>query len=237
MVSSKEFVLFHKDMNWNQPDAFYKNYIGITDTDASCNLPEVIRIERSGLTDTRVTGELPIWTRIYDELHKWEGEYATLHHYRRKFENYYGHICLAKPIIFGCSLRTQVEIFHGKIPARMIDEVISDEERQYYEKNVFYPYNIMSVNKCMLYRWLEFITPKIKYLSEQYKLFDYDSVMKFVKENAEDFLTGGPSKDCRPEYQSRLFAFIVERLSTIFWRHFNGQYNCEVKLLQEGQTI
>jgi hypothetical protein len=48
-------------------------------------------------------------------------------------------------------------------------------------------------------------------------------------------------KNCDAKYQARLYAFILERLHTIFWTKMIAGgvpvYYCEVQLLENGQKI
>lgn len=65
---------------------------------------------------------------------------------------------------------------------------------------------------------------------------DFKSVKEWVK--TTDLLKPYEGKNTDLVYQSRVGAFILERLNTIFWLSRNyGQQWQPVKLLEPGQTI
>ena len=233
-------VLAHK--NFEFPKQYYFNYepvYAFSQKDIKTNL--TLKIYNSEYDD-RLFGELGLWKYLYEhEQYDW----YTLHHYRRYFEEYYEHVSLPMPIQFNCNLLQQLAVRHSPKICEWLQQVLDPNDFQFLATtNRLYTYNIMSIPRELLGTWLNFVEPIIKKLIEVIGITDYEKMTEFVtndKSFTDNKLNGQEitGKDCRPEYQCRIYAFILERLTTLFFAKLQGVqvYHCEVHLLEQNQKI
>lgn len=233
-------VLAHKDFEF--PKQYYFNYepvYAFSQKDIKTNL--TLKIYSSEYDD-RLFGELGLWKYLFEhEQYDW----YTLHHYRRYFEEYYEHVSLPMPIQFNCSLLQQLAVMHSPKICDWLRQVLDPADFQFLATtNRLYPYNIMSIPREVLSAWLKYVEPIIKKLVEIVGITDYEKMTEFVtndKSFTDNKLNGQviEGKVCRPEYQCRIYAFILERLTTLFFAKVQGiqTWHCEVHLLEPGQNI
>jgi len=191
-----------------------KGYI-INETDKPRVKKEAVIVP--GVTNWQL-GEIPAWKYIYDQLK--DGDTATLHHYRRKLlctgYGIYGH---AAYLNFGkTSVINQTAYYHSNTMCNLLRKHLP---KQYFDhlcrSTLFAPYNLFYADKKTIGEWLNFQT------------FYLSKIMKDVGDDVEYFLRidyaerGGdtfeprPNKNISVNYQRRFYAFISERLSTLFW--------------------
>ena len=224
-----EAILTHKNFLWNEtlpeePIAFSQKPI-ITNVRLS--------LYRVGEFPDENYGELGIWYYLYSQFIN-EDRY-TLHHYRRKFESVKGYNCV--PIAKKFNLAQQLDTYHSPLITKWFKDIGYDLT-QY---NMFFPYNIFSVNRPILKEWLDFTTSNIIKLQDITGARTSEEIKDLIT-TEKSFLEGFDKKIKTVEYQSRLYAFILERLNTIFWLDKFTEKKiplacCPVKLLKENQKI
>lgn len=167
-------------------------------------------------------GEIPAWTYIYSQLK--DGEYACLHHYRRKLlGSMDGSCCTAAPMAFKCSVAQQTANCHSNTMVRLLQKHLRPEDFKILsEGNLFWPYNIFCADKATIKEWLDFENHVIGEMVRQ----DTGPDIELFVRNDTDTFTPRPGKNIHVDYQRRFYAFISERLNTIFWTwKTNAFYN------------
>lgn len=233
-------VLAHKDFEF--PTHYYFNFepvYAFSEKEIKTNLP--LKIYKSEY-DSRLFGELGIWKWLYENE---KSDWYCLHHYRRFFEEYHEHVCLPTPIMLNCSLLQQLAVCHSPKLCEWLQKVLDPNDFNFLnQSNKFYPYNVMQLPRELLAEWLKFIVPIINKLIEVIGITDYDKMIEFVKADAsftDNKINGQEitAKNCDPIYQSRIYAFILERLTTLFFAKLQGIqiWHCDVHLLELNQKI
>jgi hypothetical protein len=83
-----------------------------------------------------------------------------------------------------------------------------------YEKSII-PCNIFITNKDMFYRFCEFQSSVIDEFLKQMNFKTYEDVVNHVNKNKHIYTHVSQA------YQSRLIAFLIERISTIFFKKYS----------------
>ena len=234
-------VLAHKDFEFPAKYVFnYEPVHAYAEHEIKTNLP--LTIYKSEY-DSRLFGELGIWKWLYENEN---ADWYCLHHYRRFFEEYHEHVCLPNPIMLNCSLLQQLAICHSPKICEWLQQALDKNDFNYLNQtNKFYPYNIMQLPKELLAEWLKFVEPIISKLTEIIGITDYDKMIEFVKNDTSftsNVLPNGQiieAKNCEPTYQCRIYAFILERLTTLFFAKLQGVqiWHCDIHLLEPAQKI
>ena len=172
-------------------------------------------------------GEIPAWTYIYSQLK--DGEYACLHHYRRKLLGAMDHsCCTAGPMAFKCSVAQQTANCHSNTMVRLLQKHLRPEDFKILsEGNLFFPYNIFCADKATIKEWLDFENHVIGEIVRQDTGADIEHFIRMdYGERGGDTFEPRPGKNIHVDYQRRFFAFMSERLNTIFWTwKTNAFYN------------
>lgn len=167
-------------------------------------------------------GEIPAWTYIYSQLK--DGEFACLHHYRRKlmFADKWTKNCMtAGPMGFKCSVAQQTANCHSNTMVRLLQKHLRLEDFKILsEGTLFWPYNIFCADKATIKEWLDFENHVIGEMVRQ----DTGPDIELFVRNDTDTFTPRPGKNIHVDYQRRFYAFISERLSTIFWTWKNNAF-------------
>lgn len=163
-------------------------------------------------------GEIPAWTYIVSVLK--DGDTATLHHYRRKLlgtgqVGIYGHAAYLK---FPMDIMSQTAYYHSSTMVNLLRKVLPKEYSDYLSKStLFAPYNLFYADKTIIQQWLNFQNFYIKKMVditgpdiEYWLRTDY-------AERGGDTFTPRQGKNISTDYQRRFYAFISERLNTLFW--------------------
>ena len=184
--------------------------------------------------DSRVFGEITFWDYIYKTIR--DDDWACLCAYRRKIYPRIG-IQVAHPIKLPCSVLQHLTYYHSSILTDALTKTLPREELETLESNIFVPFNIFSVPRHVIGDWLEFVIPRV---TQTMQILgcpqDIDGVKNWVK--STDLLSPVEGKNLSIDYQSRIGAFLSERINTIFWLTRNyGQQFQEVKLLEHNQYI
>lgn len=184
--------------------------------------------------DSRVFGELVFWDYIYKTIR--DDDWACLCAYRRKIYPRIG-IQVAHPIKLPCSVLQHLSYYHSSILTDALTKALPKEELEILERNIFVPFNIFSVPRQVIGDWLEFVIPRV---TQTMQILgcpqDIEGVKEWVK--STDLLSPLDGKNLSIDYQSRIGAFLSERINTIFWltRNYGQQFQL-VKLLEKNQYI
>lgn len=238
-------VLAHKDFEY--PNNIYFNFEDVkcySQKKIKTNLP--FKKYKTDGYDDKLFGELPLWIYLFE--HETKYEWLTLNHYRRHMVEMYHNLSIAQPIYFQCSILQQTAWCHSPKVVELLNAVLSKEDFELLSRlNYLIPYNIMHVNRIVLGQWLAFVKPIIDKCVQLVGITDHKQMVEQMKN--DNTFTGNvmpngqvnESKNCDPNYQARLYAFILERLHTLFWtKALHGGtplYYCEVELLETGQKI
>lgn len=204
----KQYVLSHVDFIWPIDHLGDEDTIVLTEKEIKTNLKNVRKI--MGINDPYY-GELNAWKYIYNDID--DNEWAVLHHYRRKadqlFENNYN---IPQSMFFGTSVNQQTAYYHTRTMVDLLRQVLSPLDFAILERNEFIPYNIFLTDKPMLKSWLNFVEEKI---SKIRNIIGTD-IRNFIQKD-KDLWISRPNKNINFDYQKRFFAFLLERLNTVWW--------------------
>ena len=163
--------------------------------------------------DSRVFGEITFWDYIYKTIRDYD--WACLCAYRRKIYPRIG-IQVAHPIKLPCSVLQHLTYYHSSILTDALTKTLQREELEILESNIFVPFNIFSVPRHVIGDWLEFVIPRVtKTMQILGCPQDIDGVKNWVKQT--DLISPVEGKNLSIDYQSRIGAFLSERINTIFW--------------------
>ena len=184
--------------------------------------------------DSRVFGEIPFLDYIYKTIK--DDDWACLCAYRRKIYPKIG-IQVAHPLKFPCSVLQHLTHYHSSILTDALTKALPKDELGILESNIFVPFNIFSASRQVIGDWLSFVIPRVEQTMQILGCpQDIEGVKEWVKQT--DLLSPADGKNLSIDYQSRIGAFISERINTIFWLTRNyGQQFQEVKLLEKNQYI
>jgi hypothetical protein len=184
--------------------------------------------------DSKVFGEITFWDYIYKTIR--DDDWACLCAYRRKIYPRIG-IQVANPIKFPCTVLQQLAHYHSTIVVDALTKALPKEELAVLNGNLFVPYNIFSAPRQVIGDWLGFVIPRV---TQTMQILGCPQDIKGAKEwvKTTDLIKPAQDKNISLDYQSRVGAFISERINTIFWltRNYGQQYQ-DVRLLETGQSI
>lgn len=205
-------------------------------------------------------GEIPAWKYIYSVLEP--NEWACLSHYRRKaMYPIQGVLSTSRTLWLGPSVLDHTARCHTPTMCMLLQKYLPPQYFNHLRGQMFIPYNIFCADKKTIGDWINF------------QEFYIRKMMADVGPDIIEFLKRDPyalkpvqGKDNRMQYQSRFWAFMSERLSTVFWiekinlfskkrteefmamqgttqefplwRNYEGSIvQMDIRLLEEGQKI
>lgn len=226
-------VLCHKPENLK----FAKEHFGDRDNRlylSDTNVEGTMNIYQEGY-DSRVFGELPAWMWIAEHIR--EQDWCSLNAYRRKLKLGIGTL-VAAPMQWKTSVLDQLANYHCTIYCDVFHTILPPNEFNLLQRNVFLPYNIAQMSGSQIKHYVSFIKERedafFKCLGFQPTL---DNCRKFVTSEPSVLEQTIPDKNLNVEYQSRIGAFIMERLNTIYWQIIGNYVPMEVVLLEKNQRI
>lgn len=218
-------IISHNDYSFEFAKAHFKDYsnllflsdMGINGTiNVACDYP------------SNVYGELPYYIWLANNLRS--QDWVCVHHYRRKLGLSIG-MTLPMPITFNCSMADHLAYFHSINLANAIMQTLEPMEQQIFVKaNQLIPYNMMNAQVGFIQKeYLPYILNKVTMLQ---------GVLGKDFKPDETFFEPRKGKRVDEWYQNRVYAFAMERYSTIFFltRNYEQQFQ-EVKLLEHNQRI
>lgn len=217
---------------------------------------EIIDNRKSDL-DHRLWSEIAGIKILYDRIKKQEDdarngnkvedipEWISLNHYRRIFDkDCHNRVYVAQPMILPCSVAQQYASMHFIEDLQLMGKAIKEcypnmvqASEQVLNGNIFIPYNIGIMPVKQFMDWMTFILTILKKVDEYLGQPNFDKMKEIISNR------GQPKVDGRNNdiaYQARLYSFVSERLSTIYWLFVSRQipvYPARVILLEEGQKI
>ena len=226
-------ILTHKPENL----VFAKKHFGDRDNRlylSDTNVEGTMNIYQEGY-DSRVFGELPAWMWLADKMR--EQDWVSLNAYRRKLKLGIGTL-VAAPMEWKCSVLDQLANYHSPVYCDVLNAILPRNEFNLLQRNVFFPYNIAQMSGPQIKHYISFIKERedafFKCLGFQPTL---DNCRKFVTSEPSVLEQTIPDKNLSVEYQSRIGAFIMERLNTIYWQLIGNFVPMEVVLLENNQRI
>lgn len=177
---------------------------------------------------SNVYGELPYYVWIANNLRS--QDWVCVHHYRRKLGLSIG-LTLPAPVTFNCSMAEHLAYFHSANLANAILQTLEHTEQQLFVRSTqLIPYNIMNAQVGFIQKeYLPYILNKITMLQ---------GVLGKDFKPDETFFEPREGKRVDEWYQNRVYAFAMERYTTLFFltRNYGQQYK-PIKLLQKNQKI
>ena len=226
-------ILTHKPENL----VFAKKHFGDRDNRlylSDTNVEGTMNIYQEGY-DSRVFGELPAWMWLADKMR--EQDWVSLNAYRRKLKLGIGTL-VAAPMEWKCSVLDQLANYHSPVYCDVLNAILPRNEFNLLQRNVFFPYNIAQMSGPQIKHYVSFIKEREDAF---FKCIGFQPTL----DNCRKFVTSEPSvleqtiqdKNLNVEYQSRIGAFIMERLNTIYWQLVGNFVPTEVVLLEQNQKI
>ena len=226
-------ILCHKPENLD----FAKKHFGDKDNRlylSDTNVEGTLNIYKEGY-DSRVFGEVPAWMWLSEHLR--DEDWCSLNAYRRKLKTGIGTL-VAQPIQWKCSVLDQLATYHSPIYCDVLHTILPKNEFDLLQNNVFFPYNIFQASTPQIKHWVSFIKERedafFKCLGFEPTV---DNCRKFVTNEPSILEQAIPDKNVGIEYQSRIGAFVAERLNTVYWQIVGGFTTKEVVLLESNQLI
>lgn len=197
-------VISHNDYSFEFAKAHFQDYsnllflsdMGINGTiNVACDYP------------SNVYGELPYYVWVANNLRS--QDWVSVHHYRRKLPLSIG-LTLPAPIEFKGSMAQQVAYYHSPVLSDAIMRTLSPIEQQIFVKaNQLIPYNMMNAQ-------VEFIQKEfLPYILNKVTLLQGVLGKNFKPD--ETFFEPRKGKRVDSWYQNRVFAFAMERYTTLFF--------------------
>ena len=175
------------------------------------------------------------WMWLADKIR--EQDWVSLNAYRRKLKLGIGTL-VAAPMEWKCSILDQLANYHSPVYCDVLNAILPRNEFNLLQRNVFFPYNIAQMSGPQIKHYVSFIKERedsfFKCLGFQPTL---DNCRKFVTSEPSVLEQTIPDKNLNVEYQSRIGAFIMERLNTIYWQLVGNFVPTEVVLLENNQRI
>ena len=226
-------ILCHKPENL----VFAKKHFGDRDNRlylSDTNVEGTINFFKEGY-DSRVFGEVPAWMWLSENLRN--DDWVSLNAYRRKLKLGIGTL-VAAPLQWQCSVLDQLAMYHSPIYCDILHTILPPNEFNLLQRNVFFPYNIFLANTQRIKHWVSFVKEREDAF---FKCLGFEPTV----ENCRKFVTSEPSileqtipdKNVNLDYQSRIGAFIAERLNTVYWQIIGSFTPTEVMLLEQNQKI
>ena len=232
MNNYTNYVIAHKDFEWNMPEWYNDKFTQISTHKVKSNLKNSIVIDSD--YDDKLYGEI---TYVDWILKNCKTPFVTINHYRRILNApVIGQPTFSKPINLPVTMYEHFIAFHSKkliddFIASLTDDNLKKLVTEGMQQKVIIPYNLFSGPIQVLTQWYNFVAQPIISFIKGIK-----NVEKYVKESGALDYNG--ARNTTLKYQKRIAAFLSERLSTIFYtRVFNGGIPGEVTLLENNQSI
>ena len=218
-------IISHNDYSFEFAKAHFQDYsnllflsdMGINGTiNVACDYP------------SNVYGELPYYIWIANKLRS--QDWVSVHHYRRKARLSLG-LTLPNPISFNVSMADHLSYCHSQKLTEAVMQTLEPMEQQIFVKaNQLIPYNMMNAQVEFIQKeYLPYILNKITLLQ---------GILGKDFKPDETFFEPKEGKRVDEWYQNRVYAFAMERYTTLFFLTRNyGQQFQEVNLLEKNQYI
>lgn len=187
----------------------------------------VIVVPKGNMPNTYCEGVQLRW--MYENC---KDDWIGLQQYRRYFTDYEPNtIILPKPLYF--NLQSQFASCHNIEDLleceKIIDECFPEYSMDYDKINVLYHSNLFILQREDFLEYCRFIFSVLDEFKSRKNLYSDEDVIKYVESNLHLY------SDKRVNYQARLFGFLMERLSTIFYLrklNFNNVTFKDIKMTE-----
>ena len=232
-----------------------------THTDCTCPEGWEVIDNRNSVLDHRMWSEIAGLKTVYDRYMQIEEEkkkdvkgeklapfppdFVCTAHYRRIMDpNCSNRTYVAQPMVLQTTLAQQYAACHfiedlqlmGKAIKECYPSIVQFAE-QVLNGNIFIPYNIVNCQYKQFLDWVNFVITILNKVDEYLGHPNFDQMKEIISKRKQPMIEG---RNNDISYQSRLYSFGSERLSTIYWLAISRQipvFPAEVKLLEEGQKI
>ena len=207
-----------------------------TDTNGNWTDSHIFDFVKVDGVNNPIRAELNSWKWILTQLK--DGDWATLHHYRRQLMQPCMVLSTAHPIPMQNGVLGQLAYCHTIQWVDFMRYALTNEDfKILLDAKEFFPYNLFCAPKNVIERWVS----DMEYLYKKFIEFCGGDLYKFMHRDP-DLLKPRQGKNCDPKYQiDRSFSFILERLNTLFWlkqkKAGNRVMPLKVRLIEENQTI
>ena len=216
---------------------------------------ETINNKHSDL-DHRIWSELAGYKMLFDKINSEKAEngmlafddndWICLNHDHRYFDkDYCNRHTVAAPMVMDHSLAQQYAFYHNIEDLKLCGQSLKEEFPHLVKNfenclnaNVFIPYTICITTVGQFKDYWNFLFRVLSNFHKKLGDHDYEGRLEFVKSHPE--LYTGDGKDNRPEYQSRIEAFLCERLATMYWGLCATRFpvfTATIQFTREGETI
>lgn len=148
--------------------------------------------------------------------------WVQTNHYRRTIDpDCYGRTYVAQPVMLNCSVAQQYAACHfvedlvnmGNAIKELYPHMVQVSE-QVLNGNVFIPYNIVNCQYGQFRDWTEFVFKILNKVAEYMGNPDYEKMKEIISKRE---IPQAEKRNNDVAYQCRLYSFLSERLSTIYW--------------------
>ena len=148
--------------------------------------------------------------------------WVQTNHYRRTVDpDCCNRTYVAEPIMFNASLAEQYAHCHfiedlqlmGKAIKECYPNIVQVSE-QVINGNIFVPYNMVNCQYNQFLDWTQFLFTVLKKVAEYMGNPNYEQIKEIVSKREQP---KGDGRNNDIEYQCRIYSFLSERLSTIYW--------------------
>ncbi len=171
--------------------------------------------------------------------------WVQTNHYRRRMDtDCCNRTYVAQPFVLPCSVAQHYATCHFMDDLQLMCKAIGETypsmnqiSEQALNGNIFLPYNIVNCQYGQFMDWATFVITVLKKVADYMGNPTFDE-MKEIISKREQPKSDGRNNDIA--YQARIYSFLSERLSTIYWLAISKQipvYPAKINLLQEGQKI
>ena len=171
--------------------------------------------------------------------------WIQLNHYRRIMDpDCCNRTYVSQPIVLNCSVAQNYAACHFLSDLHMMCKAIGEcypsmvqVSEQVLNGNIIVPYNIVNCQFNQFCDWAQFLITVLKKVAEYMGNPTFEQMKEIISKREI------PSNDGRNNdiaYQSRLYSFLSERASSIYWLACAKQipvYPAKINLLEEGQKI
>jgi hypothetical protein len=234
----KQFILTHKEINPDFPlenSERHEDFTVVSEVNAKIvAYKEDLSSSNARVVDGRLTGprrdskllktvivpgvnnyelgEIPVWKYIFSVLEP--NEWATLNHYRRKAEcPVAGVFGIARAIWLSSSVLDHTAYCHTSTMCKLLQKHLPTRDLEILKKREFIPYNIFCADKKTIGEWIAW---QDYFIRKMVREDTGPDIVDFIKSDP-DALKPRPGKNNSLDYQKRFYAFMSERLSTVFW--------------------
>ena len=166
-------------------------------------------------------------------------------HYRRRMDSDCNNrTYVAQPFVLPCTVADQYATCHFLEDLQLMGKAIKEcypnmvqPAEQVINGNILIPYNIVNCQYGQFCDWTQFMFTVLKKVAEYMGNPTYEQMKEIISKREQP---KSEKRNCDIDYQARIYSFLSERLSTIYWLSAAKQmpvFPAKINLLEEGQKI